>query len=65
MNFDLLFKKAKEKGIEDIQIYLVNDSEFEIEVLKGELEKYTIAATQKLAVKGIKNPGILSRWCMC
>lgn len=53
MNFDLLFKKAKAKGIEDVQIYLVNDSEFEIEVFKGELDKYTIASTQKLSVKGI------------
>ena len=53
MNFELLFKEAKARGIEDIQIYLASDSEFEIEVLKGELEKYTIAATQKLSVKGI------------
>ncbi|MCK5387945.1 MAG: TldD/PmbA family protein [Candidatus Izimaplasma sp.] len=53
MNFDRLFKEAKARGIEDIQIYLANDNEFEIEVLKGELEKYTIASTQKLSVKGI------------
>ena len=38
MNFDLLFKEAKARGIEDIQIYLVKDSEFELEVLKGELD---------------------------
>jgi len=53
MNFDLLFQKAKEKGIEDIQVYLTDSSEFEIEVFKGELEKYTIAATKNLMVKGI------------
>jgi len=53
MNFDLLFKEAKARGIEDIQIYLAKDSEFELEVLKGELDKYTIATTQKLSVKGI------------
>jgi len=53
MNFDLLFKEAKAKGIEDIQIYLASDSNFDIEALKGELEKYTIASTQKLSVKGI------------
>ncbi len=55
MNFDLLFEKAKAKGIEDIQVYFVNDSEFDIEVFAGELEKYTIASTQKLSIKGIYN----------
>lgn len=53
MNFDLLFKKAKAKGIEDIQVYFASNDDFEIEVLKGELEKYTISSTQKLTVKGI------------
>ena len=53
MNFDLLFKKAKERGIEDIQVYLANDSNFDLQVFKGELENYTIASTQKLSVKGI------------
>lgn len=55
MNFDLLFKAAKAKGIEDIQVYLVKDSEFEIEAFKGELETYTISSTEKLFVKGIYN----------
>ncbi len=53
MNFDLLFKEAKARGIEDIQIYLISNKEFEVEVLKGELEKYTISSTSKLSVKGI------------
>ena len=43
MNFNLLFKKAKEAGIEDLQIYFAKNNEFEIEVFKGELEKYTIS----------------------
>lgn len=53
MNFDKLFALAKEKGIEDLQVYYVDDNQFDIEVFKHELEKYTIAATQKLSVKGI------------
>ncbi len=53
MNFDLLFKEAKARGIEELQIYLSSNSDFELEVLKGELEKYTISSTQKLSVKGI------------
>jgi len=53
MNFELLFQKAKEKGIEDLQIYLSDSREFDIEVFKSELEKYTIASTKKLLVKGI------------
>ena len=55
MNFELLFKEAKAKGIEDIQVYLANDSDFEIEVFKGELDTYNIASTKKLSVKGIYN----------
>ena len=53
MNFDLLFKEAKARGIEELQIYLASNSEFELEVLKGDLEKYIISSTQKLSVKGI------------
>lgn len=53
MNFDKLFALAKEKGIEDLQVYYVDNNQFDIEVFKGELDKYTIASTQKLSVKGI------------
>jgi len=53
MNFDKLFALAKEKGIEDLQVYNVGATEFEIEVFKGSLDKYAIADTAKLSVKGI------------
>jgi PmbA protein len=53
MNYDLLFSRAKEAGIEDLQIYLTKVSQFDIEVFKGELEKYQIADTARLNVKGI------------
>lgn len=53
MNFELLFKKAKERGIEDIQVYLGKSNQFDVEVFKGELEKYTIADSASLNVKGI------------
>ncbi|MFK5884062.1 MAG: TldD/PmbA family protein [Candidatus Izemoplasma sp.] len=55
MNFDKLFKEAKAAGIEDIQIFYVQDEELEIEVFKGEVEKYTIANTASLSAKGIYN----------
>lgn len=53
MNFDLLFSKAKEAGIEDLQFYLSSGTQFDVEVFKGELENYTIADTSRLGVKGI------------
>ncbi|MCF7925466.1 MAG: TldD/PmbA family protein [Candidatus Izimaplasma sp.] len=53
MNFDQLFVLAKEKGIEDLQVYYSGGTNFDIEVFKGSLEKYTIADTAKLSVKGI------------
>jgi PmbA protein len=55
MKYDTLFDLAKEKGIEDLQIYFTGGTEFEIEVFNGNLEKYTIADTAKLRVKGIFN----------
>ncbi len=53
MDFQKLFKLAKEKGIEDIQISYSGGTEFDVEVFKGELEKYTIADTASLSAKGI------------
>lgn len=53
MNFDKLFLKAKEKNIQDIQVHLTAGKKLDIEVLKGELENYTIADTKGLSVKGI------------
>jgi PmbA protein len=55
MNFDKLFQLAKDKGIEDIQITYSGGTEFDVEVFKGELEKYTIADTASLSAKGIFN----------
>lgn len=53
MNFDLLFKKAKEAGIEDLQIYLSEGNQFDIEALNGSIENYKIADSARLSVKGI------------
>lgn len=55
MNFDRLFQLAKDKGIEDLQIYFSGATEFNIEVMNATLEKYTISDTAKLSVKGIYN----------
>lgn len=55
MNLDLLFKKAKEKGISDIQIYSSDRTSLSIEVFTGEVDKYEIADTKALTVKGVYN----------
>ncbi|MDD3129579.1 MAG: TldD/PmbA family protein [Candidatus Izemoplasmatales bacterium] len=55
MNLDLLFKKAKEKGISDIQIYSSDRTSLSIEVFAGEVDKYEIADTKALTVKGVYN----------
>lgn len=55
MNFELLFAKAKAKGIEDVQVFLVNRSELSIEVFSGEVDKYEIADTASLSIKGVYN----------
>lgn len=53
MNFELLFEKAKKAGIEDIQVTYSAGTEFDLEVFKGEIEKYQIADSAGLSVKGI------------
>ena len=53
MNFEGLFEKAKKAGIEDIQVTYSAGTEFDLEVLKGEVEKYQIADSAELSVKGI------------
>ena len=55
MNFDLLFSKAKAAGIEDLQIKYSGSTEFDVEAFKGQLEKYQIADSASLSVKGIYN----------
>lgn len=55
MNFELLFAKAKAKGIEDVQVFLVNRSELSIEVFSGEVDKYEIADSASLSIKGVYN----------
>ncbi len=55
MNFDRLFEKAKAAGIEDIQVYFSGGTQFDVNVLNQLLEKYTIADTARLSVKGIFN----------
>ena len=55
MNFDLLFEKAKVKGIEDIQVYVDYEDGLSIQIFNGEIDKYTISTTQNLTVKGIYN----------
>lgn len=53
MDFVNLFKLGKEAGIADLQVYYSADTEFEIEVFKGSVEKYSISDSARLSVKGI------------
>ncbi len=53
MDFQPLFKKAKEKGIEAIQVHVEKLEEIEFDVFKGELDKHKIADTARLTIKGI------------
>jgi len=55
MNYDLLFKKAKEQGIEAIEIYEQSNKKTSIALFKLEVDKFQIASTQVLAVRGIYN----------
>ncbi len=53
MNIEKLFKTAKDKGIEDIQVYVSNSTNLSIQIFEGEVDKYEIADSSSLIVKGI------------
>ncbi|MFH5882524.1 MAG: TldD/PmbA family protein [Candidatus Izemoplasmataceae bacterium] len=55
MNFDKVFKIAKEKGVESIQCFYESSSQLDLEVFKGELEKHQMADTSVLTISGIYN----------
>ncbi len=55
MNIDKLFKVAKEKGVTDIQVYQSNSNNLSINIYKGDVEKYEIAESSSLVIKGIYN----------
>ena len=55
MNIDQLFKKASEKGISDIQVYLSDKTNLSIEIFEGEVDSYVIADTSSMVIRGIYN----------
>ena len=55
MNLDKLFLVAKEKGISDIEIFASDRTSLNIEIFDGVVDKYEIASTNALTIKGIYN----------
>ena len=55
LNIEKLFKVAKDKGIQDIQVYQSNSSNLSVQIFEGEVDKYEIADSSSLTVKGIYN----------
>ncbi|MBU1144525.1 MAG: TldD/PmbA family protein [Firmicutes bacterium] len=55
MNIDKLFEKALQKGITDVQVFLADNNQLSIDVFNGEVDKYEIADTSSLVIKGIFN----------
>ena len=55
MNFKKLFKKASQKGITDIQVFLSDSENISLEVFEGEVDKYEISKASRLVIRGIYN----------
>lgn len=53
MNVDKLFEKALAKGISDVQVFVNNSTQLSIEVFAGELDKYEIADTSSMTIRGV------------
>lgn len=55
MNLEKLFSRAQEKGITDIEIFSSDRTSLNIDIFNGTVDKYEIAATEALTIKGIYN----------
>ncbi|MCF7924359.1 MAG: TldD/PmbA family protein [Candidatus Izimaplasma sp.] len=55
MNIDKLFKRASEKGITDIQVFLSDKNDLNIDIFEGKVDSYVIADTSSIIIKGIYN----------
>ena len=55
MNLDNLFKRAKDKGIEALEIFSSDKNSLSIEIFNGEVDQYVIADTNSLTIKGLVN----------
>jgi len=53
INTEKLFQVAKTKGIEAIQVFLSNTNNLSVQIFEGEIDKYEIADSSSLTVKGI------------
>jgi PmbA protein len=55
MDFSKLFTIAEAKGCEAFQLYYAASDDFNVEVFKGDLDKYELSNSGSLAVKGLYN----------
>ena len=55
MNIERLFAAAKAQGLTDVSVFLTNRNELSLEVFDGELDRYEIADTASMTVRGIYN----------
>lgn len=53
LNIELLFAKAKARGIEEVQVFCSEANRLSIDIFDGEMEKYEIADTSRMSIKGI------------
>lgn len=50
---DLLFEKAKEYKIDDMEAYITRESSMNLNIYEGELEKYIISEEENLSLRGV------------
>ncbi len=53
MNYNLLFEKAKAKGVEDVEIYLSKSKSTSISVFKQDVDAMSIEDNEVISVRGI------------
>ena len=50
---DILFEKAKDANIEDMEVHIIKKSSTDFNVYEKELEKYIVAEEELLSIRGI------------
>lgn len=52
---DKIFAKGKQLGLDDMEVYIQGNSQLDIRVFKGEIDKYSISDEMGLSFRGVYN----------
>lgn len=55
LDFNLLFEKGRQAGLEEMEVYFVDSENFSCKVFEQEVDAYSVSATKGLSFRGLYN----------